>query len=158
MERRLGELYRRIDRITALLIKGQGDVRVLDKEIKDAAAERDQLEAGIGALKEEDPNLKIEPHPTLIKRYLDIIRKLQPLLERRAQADDPDLIIIRELIEAVVIYPDKKLRIVGRLNALTGAFRDLGTPTGSVWGAMVAEVRFDQSPRHATDLFSFKSN
>jgi hypothetical protein len=59
VERRLGELYRRIDRITALLIKGQGDVCVLDKEIKDAAAERDQLEAGIGALKEEDPNLKM---------------------------------------------------------------------------------------------------
>lgn len=143
VERRLSELHRTIERATEMMLDGQGDQRALDKRIKEAAAERDQLEARLEILKEEAPDLKIEPHPALIKRHLDILGRLQPLLEQGAQADDPDLMIIRELVEHVIVKPDKTLRIVGRLDALTGAFMGLGAPTEDVWGAMVAEEGFE---------------
>jgi site-specific DNA recombinase len=143
VERRLGELHRTIDRLTNMMIEGQGDMRVLDKKIKEAAAERDQLEAKLEVLKEEAPDLKIEPHPALIKRHLDILGNLQPILEQGAQASDPDLMIIRELVENVIVNPNKTLRIVGRLDALTSAFQELAAPTGTVWGAMVAEEGFE---------------
>lgn len=87
--------------------------------------------------------MKIEPHPTLIKRHLDVIAKTQPLLEKGAHADDPDLVIIRDLVEKVVVNPDKSLQIVGRLDALTGAIQKFGNPTETVWGAMVAEDGFE---------------
>ncbi|GEO16067.1 recombinase family protein [Microvirga aerophila] len=144
VERRLGELHRRIDHATGMMLDGHGDQRVLDKKIKEAAAERDQLEARLEALEEQAPDLKIEPHPTLIKRHLDILGRLQPILEQGAHADDPDLMIIRELVEHVIVKPDKTLKIVGRLDALTGAFQGLGAaPTEGVWGAMVAEEGFE---------------
>ncbi|WP_370644835.1 recombinase family protein [Microvirga sp. ACRRW] len=143
VERRLGELHRTINRLTDMMVEGQGDMRVLDNRIKEAAAERDQFEAKLEVLKEEAPDLKIEPHPTLVKRHLDILVRLQPFLEHGAQANDPDLMIIRELIENVVVNSDRTLQIVGRLDALTGAFRELGTSTESVWGAMVAEEGFE---------------
>jgi site-specific DNA recombinase len=143
VERRLGELHRTIDRLTDMMIESQGDARVLDRKIKEAAAERDQLEAKLEVLKEEAPDLKIEPHPALIKRHLDILMRLQPLLEQGAQADDPDLMIIRELVEKVIVRPDKALQIVGRLDALTGAVQEIGAPPESVWGAMVAEEGFE---------------
>jgi site-specific DNA recombinase len=142
-ERRLGDLHRTIDRLTDMMIEGKGDIRVLDRKIKDAAAERDQLEAKLMLLDKEAPDLKVEPHPTLIKRHLDTVTKLQPLLEAGAQTDDPDLMIIRELVEHVVVNPDKTLQIVGRLDALTGAFQELGALKRPVWGAMVAEEGFE---------------
>ncbi|MBM1169608.1 hypothetical protein JQC81_01410 [Microvirga arabica] len=143
VERRLGELYRTIDRLTEMMIDGQGDMRTLDSKVKAAAGERDQLEAKLQSLDEEAPDLKIEPHPALIKRHLDILGKLQPLLEQGTQANDPDLMIIRELVESVIVNPDKTLKIVGRLEALTGALQELGNPTKTVWGAMVAEEGFE---------------
>jgi hypothetical protein len=132
-----------------MMIDGQGDMRTLDNKIKVAAAERGQLETKLQSLDEDAPDLKIEPHPALVKRHLDILGKLQPLLEQGAQANDPDLMIIREPVESTIVSPDKSLRIVGRLDALTGAFRELGTPTEGVWGAMVAEVRYCLSPMTA---------
>ncbi|MBD2749312.1 hypothetical protein IC232_21770 [Microvirga sp. BT688] len=156
--RRLGELHRTIDRATEMMLDGQGDQRVLDKKIKAAAAERDQLEARLEALEEQAPDLKIESHPTLIKRHIDILGRLQPLLEQGAHADDPYSLIVRELVEHVIVNPDKTLKIVGRLDALTGAFKEIGAPAENVWGAMVAEVRFSQSPRHQGVLFSFRSD
>ncbi len=143
VERRLAELHRTIDRATEMMLEGQGDQRVLNKKIKDAAAERDQLEAKLSALNEQAPDLKIEPHPALIKRHLDILGRLQPLLEQGAQGDDPDLMVIRELVESIIVRPDKTLQIIGRLDALTGVFEGLGAPTASVWGAMVAEEGFE---------------
>jgi site-specific DNA recombinase len=143
VERRLGELHRTIDRVTDMMIQGRGDMRVLDQKIKDAAAERDQLEAKLEALKEEAPDMKIEPHPALIKRHLDILLKLQPLLKQGAQVDDPDLMIIRELVENVIAKPDKTLQNIGRLYALSGVFQELAAPTKTLWGAMVAEEGFE---------------
>jgi site-specific DNA recombinase len=143
IERRLGELHRTINRLTDMMIIEQGDPRTLDSKIKEAAEERNQLEAKLQSLNEDTVDLKIEPHPALIKRHLDILAKLQRFLEESAQANDPDLMVIRELVEKVIVKPDKSLQIVGRLDALTGAFEKLGTPTETVWGAMVAEEGFE---------------
>ena len=141
-ERQLRELHNLIDRLTGLLIRGQGDARVLDERIKEAAGKRDQLEAEIVSLSEA-PDLEIELHPDPIKRYLEILGKLQPLLEQKAPAIDPDLLIIRELVDRVVVNPDRTLRIEGRLHALTGDFMKLNPDTDTVWGAMVAEEGFE---------------
>ena len=50
--------------------------------------------------------------------------------------------MIRELIEKVTVDPDKRTQIVGRLDALTGAFQELSAPRDA-WGAMVAEEGFE---------------
>jgi hypothetical protein len=42
-------------------------------------------------------------------------------LEQGAQADDPDLMVIRELVESITVKPDKTLQIIGRLDALIPA-------------------------------------
>jgi len=146
-ERRLGEVLREIDRLVTAIAKGHGDPAVLGPMATALDAERKAVEA---ELAEANPALVVTLHPGALKRYEDMVRRLQQAVAAGVAAGNTEYAeALRDLVEIVTVRPGPEpgrveVTIEGRLAALLGpeAF-----PNGrrSVCGTLVAGARFLQS-------------
>jgi site-specific DNA recombinase len=109
--------------------------------------ERKQLESQL-ANTQEPPNV-VALHPQALKRYEEMIERMQAALARGVKTGDMDAsAVIRELVETVTVYRDDsrpggvQVEITDRLNSFLG---DQAFPNGvrAVGGLMIAEEGFE---------------
>jgi site-specific DNA recombinase len=124
--------------------------------------ERKQLESLL-ANTQGPPNV-VALHPQALKRYEEMIERMQVALARGVKTGDMDAsAVIRELVETVTVYRDDsraggvQVEITGRLNALLG---DQAFPNGiravGGFGGGGGGGRAPPRPHktHSDDLFS----
>lgn len=155
LERRLAAIDKEAERITDWLIKGVGDVDRLDRRAKDIMAEERTLRQRL-AEAEEAPNI-VALHPAALARYEQQLARLDQALGKALDHGVQEAAeAIRDLVEKVTLTRAQNesgkhggiaIEIEGRLNALLG---EKAYPNGlrvRSGGMMVAEERFNQSPR-----------
>ncbi|MGO9847010.1 MAG: hypothetical protein ACLPKT_10530 [Methylocella sp.] len=122
------------------------------------STERKTLSAEFEA--EPPPVNVLALHPAVLERYAEQLGKLQDALAKGINAGDSDgAEAMRDLVETVTVFRDTsrpggvEVQIAGRLTALLGA---PAYPNGvkGVWGKVVAEVRYRQSPRRDFPSFT----
>jgi site-specific DNA recombinase len=156
LERRLGEVTRKLQRLTEAMLETETPVASFTGKI--AALEREKTEvetelAGLAA-----PIHVVALHPAAQEHYLNVINDLAAAIKHRS-ANTEMAASIRELIESVVVHrtePGEPIRLTvnGRLAALIGqpAF-----PQGSLSGVkMVAGARYGVEPRPEISAFSME--
>jgi site-specific DNA recombinase len=141
-EQRLGELRREIDRLTDAIAEGRGDPITLGTRQVAKVAELRELEAALQRLPEDQV---VALHPAAVDRYLDLIARLQAVLDRPTR--DPDASqALRELVETVTVHHTghgkMEIVIIGRLNALLG---NQAFPNLQMVGSAVAGTRYRRS-------------
>jgi uncharacterized protein Yka (UPF0111/DUF47 family) len=100
IERRIDEVTREIERLVDAIAKGLGDVELLGPRSKALNQERKQLESQL-ANTQEPPNV-VALHPQALKRYEEMIERMQSVLSRGVKTGDTEAsAVIRELVETV---------------------------------------------------------
>jgi hypothetical protein len=143
LQRQLGELTGKVDRLVEAIAKGHGDPAVLGPRATALHEERKRIVAELEAA----PPLTevITLHPAVLARYEEQLTHLQEVLDRGVRAGDSESAeAVRDLVETVTVFRDPsksggiEVEIVGRLTALLG---EKTYPNGvrGVWGKMVAE-------------------
>ncbi len=144
-EKRIADLIRKITRLNQMLIDEIGDEQENSRAVKEAAAEKRNLEDKLEILKQETPDNVVKLQPPALRRYLTAVDDLRGAIERRTLAGDlGPAIVIREFIEAVYVHGEKDGRpkwveIKGRLARLfdqSAQAQNLPKKarTGSSWG------------------------
>ena len=127
LERRAGEIKRETDRLVDAIASGTVPADVVGPKLKALEAERQTIEQGLAAAREQNRTVAI--HPASIKAYLRDVEAMRDALERRDDASLPPELIapLRRLVHSVVVHAepgvrgDLKVEIKGRLQELIGA-------------------------------------
>ena len=137
LQRQLGELTGKVDRLVDAIAKGHGDPAVLGPRSSE--------------------HLRLPRSSRCIRWYWHAMReqltRLQEALDRGVRAGDSEFAeAMRDLVETVTVFRDPsksggvEVEIVGRLTALIG---EKAYPNGvrGVWGKMVAEEGLEPPTR-----------
>lgn len=109
--KRLAEISKTNERMTEMLIAGEGDTLILNKKIKEQAYERDDLEAELRTLPEAS---NIVVHPSAISQFA---RKLQDSRGKRelvvSELKDTGQLhhMVRELVDHVTLSKGEDIRL-----------------------------------------------
>jgi hypothetical protein len=149
IDRRLSQIERELTRAVDAIVKGIGDAAAMGAKTKELAAEREELTARSASLGE--PIKVTTLHPAVLARYRYQVERLQETLSASgATGDSEGAQAVRELVSAVIVRSTAKrggveVEVAGRLSPLLG---ERAYPNGirRVWGTMVAEARYYQSP------------
>ena len=150
LQRQLGELTGKIDRLVEAIAKGHGDPAVLGPRATALHEERKRI---VAELEAAPPTEVITLHPAVLARYEEQLTHIQEVLDRGVRAGDSESAeAMRDLVETVTVFRDPsklggvEVEIVGRLTALLG---EKAYPNGvrGVWGKMVAEEELEPPTR-----------
>lgn len=148
-EAKLADAQGALDRAIRNLVHGRLGEAEADVLLPELRAERDRRAAELAAL-EAAPKV-VTLHPTAVEQYLRDVDRLAELVADDRDAHDADLGgAIRAMIVRVTVRPAPArtrpdLELEGSLARLTGA--DLFPRAAVSGGSLVAEDRYDQSPR-----------
>jgi site-specific DNA recombinase len=151
LQRQLGELTGKVDRLVDAIAKGHGDPAVLGPRSSALHEERKRIVAELETA--PPPTEVITLHPVVLARYEEQLTRLQEALDRGVRAGDSESAeAMRDLVETVTVFRDPsksggvEVEIVGRLTALIG---EKAYPNGvrGVWGKMVAEEGLEPPTR-----------
>ncbi len=154
VEKRITDLTRKIDRLNRMLIEEIGDEQENSRTVKQAAAEKRDLETRLEILKQEAPNNVVTLQPSALRRYLAALKDLRGAIEHRVLAGDQGPAkVIREFIEAVYVHGEKDgkpkwVEVKGRLAQLFDQSAQVQNSSkearrNSSWGKVVAEEGFE---------------
>ncbi len=169
VEKRITDLTRRLDRLNRMLIEEIGDEQENSRAVKQAAAEKRDLETRLETLKQEAPDNVVTLQRPALRRYLAALEDLRGAIERRSLAGDHGPAkVIRKFIEGFYVHGEKDgkpkwVEVKGRLAQLFDQSAQVQNSSkearrNSSWGKVVAEVRFTRSPHIQRPLFFLGSN
>lgn len=156
LERRLGEVTRKLARLTDAML--DSDAPVASFTAKMAALEREKAEIETSLARLATPVRVIALHPAAQEHYLNVVNDLAAAIKQR-EARTEMAAPIRELIESVVVHrtaPSEPMRLTvnGRLAALIG---QPVFPQGSLSGVkVVAGARYGLEPRLQVPVFAME--
>ena len=129
IERRLGEISRELKRLVDAIAEGTAS-RAVTGRISDLEAEEDRLRARQAAAPAPDV---VRLHPGVADRYRALVRDVRGILAAAGdtQASRAAIMAVRELVEAVVVYPEgdpagRDLELTGQLAALLAGGERMG--------------------------------
>lgn len=124
VEKRIADLTRTIARLNRMLIDEIGDEQENSRNVKQAAAEKRDLEVKLEALKQEAPDNVVKLQSPALRRYLAALDDLRGAIERRILVGDlGPAMVIREFIDVVYVHGEKDgkpkwVEVKGRLAQL----------------------------------------
>ena len=160
LERCAAQLKHEIDRLVDHLANGIGDPHVIGPRSTELHCEREDILAELAKAPAAEEVVSL--HPSLLKRYEQQLESLQEALSKGIRSGDRECAeALRDLIETVTVYRDPsspgavEIEVKGKLSALVSS---PAYPEGikRVWGSVVAEVRYRQSPHLEHLLFHLK--
>jgi site-specific DNA recombinase len=146
LERKIGELNRKIARLTEAMLESETPVTGFTAKLFELEDERRVTEAKLEEL--TAPQKAVALHPAARERYLQVVDDLAAAINVGKPAEEI-VDAVRELIDSVVVektLPGEpiRLKVNGRLAALIG---EPAFPEGSLSGVkMVAGERYRLSP------------
>lgn len=120
LEARLAKATAELNRIVLHLSKDIVRVESVAARIKELEAEQDTLRAQLAIAEKPDV---ITLHPTAITRYREQLANLSAAI-----TDEDSMKAFRDMIHKITVWPDYKIEVQGKLEALTG------TPTQNLGG------------------------
>lgn len=156
LERKLGEVTRKLGRLTDAMLDSDAPVANFTGRIAALEKQRTEIETELASL--SAPVKVVALHPAASAHYLKVVNDLAAAISAR---DGTSIMAasIRELIESVTVHRTEpgepvRLKVNGRLAALIGA---PVFPEGSLSGVkMVARARYGVNPHAELPVFSME--